>query len=193
MRMESKRAQQWRRIAAYKRQAKQLAGACWESVDLAQAGPELQETFWKHVVEFEQAPLTTYDRELIERGHLLQPAASLSNAELSTELTELITILAEMHVYLCHTDHLSDRQLYGRLETEILHEPVKRMPPEPGNFYLVDLVGSGAEEEFQDYLRYYATEREREYWRTHFPQEPIPPRQPVPFDRDRGLPRPAAG
>jgi hypothetical protein len=39
------------------------------------------------------------------------------------------------------------------------------------------------------FLKYYADDAERRRWHEEFPDEPLPPRASLPYDRDRNLPR----
>ena len=41
----------------------------------------------------------------------------------------------------------------------------------------------------QIYLKHYADEEAREHWARRFPEDPIPPHEPLPYDRDRFLPQ----
>ena len=52
----------------------------------------------------------------------------------------------------------------------------------------VDIIGSGSAEDTALFLRYYATDEDRELWKRELPDEDIPPREGLPFDRDRLLP-----
>jgi len=45
----------------------------------------------------------------------------------------------------------------------------------------------GSDEDNEMYLRYYASDEEREEWRRQF-NEPLPPKMRSAFDRDRFLP-----
>jgi len=131
------------------------------------------ESFLEHVLEFEDAPTTTLRERFTERGHS-EP----------NDLWTLIGRLAEMNVFLHHTDHLSDVELHDWL-TRFLDEEI---PEIAGLNTHVDAIGGGSDEDTALWLRHYATEEERNEWRGHFPGEQIPPRQPTPYDRDRFLP-----
>ena len=52
----------------------------------------------------------------------------------------------------------------------------------------VDMAGSGSEEDRTAWLKYYATEDDRRQWTEEFPEDPVPPAERPPFDRDRHLP-----
>ena len=53
----------------------------------------------------------------------------------------------------------------------------------------IDVIGGGSQEDIDLYLRYYASETDREEWRREFPNHHMPPRKVPPFDRDRFLPK----
>jgi hypothetical protein len=55
------------------------------------------------------------------------------------------------------------------------------------------LVSADSDEEMQIYLKYYADEKEREYYREEYPEIPMPDREDPPYDRDRLLPQPTYG
>jgi hypothetical protein len=40
------------------------------------------------------------------------------------------------------------------------------------------------------YLKYYADDGERDYWRHEFPEDTMPQKAELPYDRDRHLPVP---
>ncbi len=126
---------------------------------------------------------------LVERGVTLPAPSDLSDAELTAVLKRVIDELARCGVYLCSTNHLSDRQLYVTLWSDVLHEsrPGGSPPDEP---FVLDLVGSGTAEDIVNWLRYYADEESRAFWQSSFPEEPILPHEKPPYDRDRHLPRP---
>jgi hypothetical protein len=65
---------------------------------------------------------------LTRGGLALPPPESLDDMALTAKLWELIGVLAERHVYLYHTDHLSDRELYTELVEEVLWEDLSGNP-----------------------------------------------------------------
>jgi hypothetical protein len=82
-----------------------------------------------------------------------------------------------------YTDHLSDRQLYCLIFRDILPSQEKKI--EQSKSYLhwdcADVSGDP-----QIWLRYYASEEDRENWAEEF-GEPLPRREPPPHPRK--LPR----
>ena len=133
-------------------------------------------------------PATTLRRELALRGLHFPPPEKLADAELLQALWRLIHCLAELHVFLHSTDHLSNRELYTRLwHQELAAATWLPLQHQPEALH-IDLIGSGSEEDVELYLRFYAGPDERAWWAHEFPDIPIPPATPCPHDRDRLLP-----
>ncbi|MFO0826957.1 MAG: hypothetical protein U0572_02320 [Phycisphaerales bacterium] len=161
--------------------------------DEAKAKGQLADrAFWSMVYDFEMAPVTTNRKQLGEIGVEVPASASLADDEVSLKLRELIDALARLHVYLLHTNHLSDRQLYERLEREILDEEVRDLPADGVAREFIDLCIPETEEEWELYYRCYESfglvDRPTDSAGAENGQSGGA-RQP-PFDRDRTLPRP---
>jgi hypothetical protein len=155
--------------------------------------PSLADQFLRHVEEYEKAPSTTHFIQLREAGVVLPAPQALTGRRLKAKLWELIEHLGRLRVFLCNTDHLSDRALYTRLWAESLHEPVAALPLDDHFSWHIDLIGSGSDEDIYLNLKYYADEEWRRDWAEHFPAEAIPPHEDPPYDRDRHLPRATYG
>jgi hypothetical protein len=183
------------RIDALKRRAKELSGGKMDVVRLddypaeEDYPEEVEEGFWKHVVEYEEAPWTTNFQQLENAGVSLPAPESLNDEQLTAKLWEVIQKLALLHVYIEQTDHLSDRELYTHLWNDSLREETKALSLVSNGAWHIQLLGSGSEEDNQLYMKYYADEDYRRQWHKDFPKDPIPPRQDPPYDRDRLLPR----
>ncbi len=106
------------------------------------AGGITDRLYWTMVYDFELAPLTTNLAQLRELGIEVPPANTLDEATLSSRLWQVIGGLARLNVYLISTDHLTDRELYDRLESRVLREEVREVPPEPGVREYIDLGAS---------------------------------------------------
>ena len=50
-------------------------------------------------------------------------------------------------------------------------------------------IGAGNDEDTAVHLKYYATVEERDRWSRNFPEDAMPERAVLPFDRDRYLPQ----
>ncbi|MGH7243377.1 MAG: hypothetical protein ACREJD_08170 [Phycisphaerales bacterium] len=151
--------------------------------------PEVEEAFLSNIVAYESAPLTSGIETLASRGVTLPDAASLNDEQLHAKLWEAINALAADETYLYHTDHLSDRDLYICLRDDVLQEQNPKMPKGMGWVHCIDLIDSGSDETIDIGLRYYDSEESRERWAKDFPDMVIPPHEPLPFDRDKLLPR----
>ncbi len=112
--------------------------------------------------------------------------ATLDDGALHTKLWEAIEGLASLGVILDSTDHLSDRELYRWMVSEVLTAELL-LPGACGGHWNFSPIGSGSEEENEIYLRFYADEVTREDWRRRF-NEVLPRQETPPFDRDRFLP-----
>jgi hypothetical protein len=149
----------------------------------------MAEAFWRRVVDYEKAPLTCDFDRLIEAGVNLPEPDALTDAALTAKLWEVIERLAEMHVFLSSTNHLSDRELYTELWSDSLRELNPAMPfEEYGNCHL-DILGGCSEEDMYLYYKYYADEENRRDWQQRWPDDEMPPHEDPPYDRDRRLPK----
>jgi hypothetical protein len=177
------------RIEELQRRAEELSGGEMIAGGDADAPAEVREQFWEHVVGWEQAPWTTDFQRLQQAGIALPPAETLDDDQVSMKLWEIIDQLARRRVFLSQTDHLSDRELYELLWSDILHEDTKDVPMDESSAYHIDLVSSGSEEDNQLYLKYYADDEERDQWRRDYPDDIIPEHVDPPYDRDQHLPQ----
>ena len=176
-----------KRIDDLKRQAEQLGmKATWDSGDLSS---EERERFWRNIVAFETAPLTTLLQQLRDAGCELPEPESMTDDQLTVKLGEVIDALARLRVFLEFTDHLSDRALYIRLLRDELPQEIPWLPNDPRGVWHLQFT-SGSEEDTDAYLRYYADEDERRQWLVDFPDYVMPPHEELPYDRDRHLPAP---
>lgn len=158
----------------------------WESPDCP---PRLAEQFWNNVLAFETAKKTCHFIQLKESGIALPPD-ELNDAEVHDKLWQIIHTLAARNTFFTDTNHLSDRELYEHLWDETLREVTVDLPPDSGWTHHIDLVSSGSDEDNELYLKHYADEDYREFWRKDFPDDVIPPHVDPPHDRDRHLPQP---
>ena len=179
-----------KRIEALKRRAEELSDGQMEMCKLDDCSSKTEEAFWKQVVGYEEAPCTTYFHQLESAGVSLPPPDSLNDQELATKLWEVIHKLALLRVFIEQTDHLNDRELYTRLWTESLREETRELPQVANSAWHIAMIGSGSEEDNHLYLKYYADDASREYWKKDFPNDPLPAHEDPPYDRDRLLPKP---
>jgi hypothetical protein len=149
-----------------------------------------EEEFLEHILYMEGVDEQSLF-DVLECGGVQLPApATLDDARLPAKLWEVIHAMALLGHYLLRTDHLSDRQLYERLWTEILPEPTSIHPCNPNAACYIDILGGCSDEDLLLNLKYYADEDERLNWEEEYPDDAIPPHEPPPFDRDSRLPEP---
>ena|ERR1051326_218906 len=181
---------QEKRIEDLKRRAGELSGGQMKVGALHDYPAEVEEDFWKYVVDYEEAPWTTNFQQLESAGVSLPAPESLKDEELTAKLWEVIQKLALLHVFIEQTDHLSDRELYTELWTNSLREETKAMPLAANAACHIQLLSSGSGEDNFLYLKYYADDDWRRQWHKEWPKDPIPPHEDPPYDRDRLLPKP---
>ena len=178
------------KIEALKRRAEELCGGEMEAGTLDDYPAEVEEGFWQHVVDYEEAPWTTHFQQLENAGVSLPQPDSLKDEELTAKLWEVIQKLALLRVFIDQTDHLSDRELYTYLWTDCLREETKAMPMGANAAWHIQLLSGGSEEDNLLYLKYYADDDWRRHWHEEWPSDPIPPHEDPRYDRDRLLPKP---
>ena len=154
---------------------------------------DMEEEFLRHVLEYETAEQISLLRLLENSGLEVPPPESLDDDALKIKLKEIIDRMAAVGSYLLHTNHVSDRDLYEYLYHEALREETVLFPENPSYAYMIDLTGSGSEDDNQTYLKYYADEEYRRQWAHDWPNDPIPEHEEPPFDRDRFLPQSPVG
>jgi len=181
---------QEQRIAKLREEIKRLGG---DTMSLENMPSDLEEEFLRHVLEYETAePISLF--RLLENSGLETPSpGELPDDILTMKLTETIERMASLGAYVLHTDHLSDRSLYEYLYSEGLREEAVLFPENPSYAYMIDLTGSGSEEDNLTYLKYYADEEHRKQWKLDWPDDVIPDHEDAPFDRDQHLPKSPLG
>jgi hypothetical protein len=136
---------------------------------------------------FEDAPWTT-PREIFARlGYFPPDPEEVDEQSTRGRLAEMIHAMAARRYYLVNTNHLSDADLYRYLHEQWLDEPTADIAPESGWNCHVDASES---DDQQTWLRYYASDFEREEWANDHPDEKLPMQEEPAFDRDDWLPVP---
>ena len=181
---------QEQRIAKLREEIKKLGGS---EMSLDHLPADMEEEFLRHVLEYESAEQISLFRLLENSGLELRSPDELNDENLSSRLKETIEQMASLGAYLLHTNHLNDRELYEYLYNEGLREEAVLFPENPSYAYMIDLTGSGSEEDNQIYLKYYADEKHREQWALDWPDDVIPEHEDPPFDRDQYLPQSPIG
>jgi hypothetical protein len=178
------------RIAKLRAELEKLGGS---TSTLESMPADVEEEFLRHVLEYETAAQISLLR-LLENSGLEVPAPeSLDDDALKIKLKEIIDRMASVGAYLLHTNHVSDRDLYEYLYNDALREETVLFPENPSYAYMIDLTGSGSEDDNQTYLKYYADEQYRRQWAHDWPDDPMPEHEEPPFDRDRYLPQSPVG
>jgi hypothetical protein len=154
---------------------------------------DMEEEFLRHVLEYENAePISLLQLLNNSALHVAAPD-ELDDETLTTRLKEIIDRMGLLGAYLIHTDHLSDRALYEYLYHDGLREEAVLFPENPSYAYMIDLTGSGSDEDNRVYLKYYADEKYRREWANDWPDDQLPDHEDPPFDRDRFLPQSPIG
>lgn len=117
------------------------------------------------------------------------PPAELVGTGLTRELWRLVRSLALARVFLRHTNHMGDAELYDRLWHEVLPAECPDGLRTAGNVCHWDFADAAAGEE-ELWLKYYASPADRCAWSRQFPDTVLPVRQRPPYYRDRTLPAP---
>ena len=178
------------RIAKLRAELEKLGG---NTTTLESMPADMEEEFLRHVLEYETAEQISLLR-LLENAGLEVPAPeTLDDDALQIKLKELIDRMASVGAYVLHTNHLSDRDLYDYLYHDALREETVLFPENPSYAYMIDLTGSGGEDDNATYLKYYADEEYRRQWAHDWPDDPMPEHEEPPFDRDRFLPQSPVG
>jgi len=181
---------QEQRIAKLREEIKKLGGNTMSIEDMP---ADMEEEFLRHVLEYETAEPISLFRLLENSGLELPVPNSLTDDDLTPKLKETIERMSSLGAYLLHTNHLSDRELYEYLYNDGLREEAVLFPENPSYAYMIDLTGSGSEEDNQIYLKYYADAEHRIQWALDWPDDVIPDHENPPFDRDRHLPQSPIG
>ena len=172
-------------IHRLKNEANELAGDQMSGFEADDAPSEILEEFWENVVAFERAPQVTTHKKLEKAGIEMPADTELSDEEIHTRLWQIIHWLARNNTVLENTNHLSDRELYVWLRDDWFHE---RGADAPSMTCHTSPIGSYGPQDMVIYHRYYADEESRMDWAKQFPEDEMPPRETLPFDRDRFLP-----
>ena len=154
-----------------------------------------QEAFWSNIHACETAPYMSLKAALLERRGLsvVPPDQIATDDEVREALWQLLTALASMRVFFNDSDHLSDRAFYCLLCNEVLLEETQIMPDDSGwntRYNMADFPTVDVPEINGIHLKYYADDGERDYWKHEFPEDTMPHKAELPYDRDSQLPIP---
>ena len=186
----SEETSQEERIAKLRAELEKLGG---NTTTLQSMPADMEEEFLRHVLEYETAQPISVLRLLENSGVEVSAPDTLDQDALTAKLKEVIERMGSLGAYLLHTNHLSERELYEYLYHDGLREEAVLFPENPSYAYIIDLTGSGSDDDNQIYLKYYADEEHRRQWAQDWPDDPLPPHEDPPFDRDRFLPQSPLG
>lgn len=148
---------------------------------------ELEISFLARVLAWETGPFATHGEWLARQGLVFPAPEELRGRRLASELWRLIEALAVARVFLYHTDHLTDAELYRRLWEEVLEATAPDFARTADDACHWDFADPGSGDE-QLWLAYYASESERASWVREFPDVTLPARRMAPPRRDHRLP-----
>lgn len=104
---------------------------------------------------------------------------ALGDEDLHEILGDVLRKLYQQRIVLDFTEHLSDRELYCLIYRDILPAREKKIDSKT-NYLHWDCAGANGDPDV--WLRYYASEEDRESWAETYHQ-PLPPRERPPFPR----------
>ena len=152
-----------------------------ESLDLVrmrQMPTASENEFLASMLAWERAPVLPISQWFAPKL-LLPSLETLDENSVHQRLWDVIHRLHDHRIVLDFTEHLSDRQLYCLIYRDILPSPEKKID-RPRNYLHWDCLDAANNPE--DWLRYYASEEEREQWR-HESETELPPAQARPYPR----------
>ena len=129
---------------------------------------------------------------LPEHGVNLLPPAELTDDSVCPCLWEVLQAMAEMGVYVQHTNHLTDRELYEALWHHVLRQDAFLPGDGMESAWVHDFIGSDQPEDRQLWLASYASDDERREEQEAEGGE-LPPKQVAVANRDWRLPRSTLG
>jgi hypothetical protein len=131
----------------------------------------VENEFLASMLAWEMAPVLPIYRWFEPELRPPRPSA-LNDADLHDILQDVVQKLYEKRIVLDFADHLTDREFYTLIYRDILPSREKKI--DSGNNYLHwDCAGAGGDPEV--WLRYYASEADREAWAEMY-RQPLPPR-----------------
>ncbi|MCL2347777.1 MAG: hypothetical protein FWC50_05885 [Planctomycetaceae bacterium] len=110
---------------------------------------------------------------------------TLDDESLTAILNKLILKLYENHIVLDFTDHLSDRELYRIICCNILPSSEKRLDDRAGSLHW-DCSSRDGSDDPEIWLRYYASDEDRELWAEQ--SGLLPPEKQIPH-HPRNMPQ----
>lgn len=147
-------------------------------VDLDRMSTRRENEYLASILAWERAPVLPIS-EWFEPPLQMLDHQQLGDPELNQQLHQIIGRLFEKNIMLLSTGHLSDRQLYCLIARDILPANEKKLML-PQKFLRWQCLDPESNEE--PWLRFYATEEERQRWAFETGLR-LPPAELVPFQR----------
>jgi hypothetical protein len=151
-----------------------------EAVNVRQMSTADENRYLSSLLAWERAPVLPIS-QWFEPELVVVAAEKLDDGELAAELERVVRLLGSRRIVLESTGHLSDRQLYGLIQRDILPSQEKRLDLSESQLVWQCL---DQERDEEAWLRYYASDEEREQWWLTTGLR-LPPRQELPFPRQR--------
>lgn len=147
-------------------------------VDVQRMTTRRENEFLASMLAWERAPVLPIGR-WFEPELVIPSPDRLSEEEISKTLAETIERLYDQRIVLECTEHLTDRQLYTLIFRDILPSPEKKvdLPKNYLHWHCIDI-----EDDWETWLKYYASDEERDNWYRENGLE-LPPREVPPFPR----------
>ncbi len=149
------------------------------ALDVHQVPTPVENEFLASMLEWERAPILPI-AQWFEPPLLLPSPETLSDSEVRELVWDAVRRLFDKRIVLDFTDHLSDRQLYCLVYRDILPSREKKID-NPNNYLHWDCAG--VSEDAETWLRYYASEQDRQDWSEQFPEDMLPERETPPYPR----------
>ena len=147
-------------------------------LDVRRMPTDAENEFLASMLAWERAPVLPISQWFQPELQLPHPD-TLDDTTLLELLSETIQRLYDERVVLDFTEHLSDRQLYCLIYRDILPSHEKKIAL-PKNFLHWHCLDEG--DDAETWLRFYATDAERDGWQ-HETNQPLPPAAPPPYPR----------
>ncbi len=148
------------------------------SVNVAWMTTHRENEFLESMLEWERAPMLPISRWFEPELSLPSPER-LGDAELSELLRDVAAKLFEQNIVLDFTNHLTDRQLYTIIYRDILPTYEKKLHRRESYLHW-DCASTEGDPD--TWLRYYASDDEREMWAEETGEQ-LPPRAVPPYQR----------
>lgn len=147
-------------------------------VDAGRMTTSSENEFLESMLAWERAPMLPI-REWFSPALILAAPDQVTDTELPAALARTIDQLYQQHIVLDFTDHLNDRQLYTLIYRDILPSYEKKIARRDSYLHW-DCANTNGDP--NTWLRFYATEEEREVWEDETGKTP-PAAEKLPFRR----------